>query len=139
MAENYPSIIPMLSYENGIASMEWLCNVFGFTEKSRMVDDKGTLLHGEIAMGEGVVMLATPSPQYRNFKHLRKLCPPVAENYNVSYIVNGVLVYVEDVIAHYEKARANGATILSEPESGGPGLRYRAEDPEGHRWMFMQK
>jgi len=24
-------------------------------------------------------------------------------------------------------------------EDGGPGLRYRAEDLEGHWWMFLQK
>ena len=24
-------------------------------------------------------------------------------------------------------------------ETGGPGLRYRAEDLEGHRWMFLQR
>jgi hypothetical protein len=32
-----------------------------------------------------------------------------------------------------------GAVILSGLEAGGPGLRYRVEDFEGQRWMFMQK
>jgi uncharacterized glyoxalase superfamily protein PhnB len=32
-----------------------------------------------------------------------------------------------------------GELILSEPEDGGPGRRYRAEDLEGHRWMFLQR
>lgn len=39
--------------------------------------------------------------------------------------------------AHCERARAAGATILSEPESQGGGFRhYRHEDLEGHHWMF---
>ena len=36
----------------------------------------------------------------------------------------------------------NGPTlpsILSELEDGPPARRYRAEDLEGHRWMFMAK
>jgi uncharacterized glyoxalase superfamily protein PhnB len=44
-----------------------------------------------------------------------------------------------DVDAHYRQAKSAGATILTEPEDGPPGRRYRAEDIEGHRWMFMQR
>ena len=29
--------------------------------------------------------------------------------------------------------------ILAEPEDGPPARSYRAEDLEGHRWMFMQR
>jgi PhnB protein len=54
-------------------------------------------------------------------------------------VVDGVLVYVDDVDAHYTRAKAHGASILSEPEDGFPGRRYRAEDPEGHRWMFLER
>ena len=44
----------------------------------------------------------------------------------------------EDAVA--ERAQKAGATILSEVESVGvPGKRYRAEDLEGHRWMFMER
>jgi uncharacterized glyoxalase superfamily protein PhnB len=55
----------------------------------------------------------------------------------VPYIVDGVLVYVDDVQAHFERARAAGARVLSEPESDEHGTRYRVEDLEGHRWMFI--
>jgi uncharacterized glyoxalase superfamily protein PhnB len=39
-----------------------------------------------------------------------------------------------------EQARAAGATILSELEENQElgERRYRAEDVEGHRWMFVQ-
>jgi uncharacterized glyoxalase superfamily protein PhnB len=50
-----------------------------------------------------------------------------------------VLVYVDDIDDHYKRAKDAGANILSEPEEGPPGRRYRAEDLEGHRWMFMQR
>jgi uncharacterized glyoxalase superfamily protein PhnB len=54
-------------------------------------------------------------------------------------VVDGVLVYVTDVDTHFAQASAADATILSEPEDGFPGRRYRAEDVEGHRWMFLQQ
>jgi PhnB protein len=50
-----------------------------------------------------------------------------------------VLVYVDDVAAHYARALDGGANILSELEEGENGKRYRAEDLEGHRWMFLQR
>jgi uncharacterized glyoxalase superfamily protein PhnB len=51
-----------------------------------------------------------------------------------------VLVEVDDVDAHFARAREAGATILSEPEDvPDAGVRhYRVEDPEGHRWMFSR-
>jgi uncharacterized glyoxalase superfamily protein PhnB len=57
----------------------------------------------------------------------------------VPYIIDGVLVYVDDIDAHFERAKAAGAAILSPVEQGQEGKRYRAEDLEGHRWMFMQR
>jgi len=132
-------VIPMLSYENGAAAIDWLCEVFGFTEKTKWLDDDGRLTHGEIAMGEGVVMLASPTPDYQSPAHHRKVCETAAKWYSIPYILNGVLVYVDDVEQHFQIAKAKGATILSEIEYGGPGTRYRAEDIEGQRWMFMQK
>jgi uncharacterized glyoxalase superfamily protein PhnB len=49
-------------------------------------------------------------------------------------------VYVEDIEAHRERARAADATMLSSIEPGPDGTRlYRVEDVEGHRWMFMQR
>ena len=58
----------------------------------------------------------------------------------VPYVIDGVLVEVDDVDAHFARAREAGATILSEPaDQVDVGIRhYRVEDPEGHRWMFSQ-
>jgi PhnB protein len=132
-------IIPMLSYENGVEAMKWLCDVFGFQEKTKWLDDAGRLTHGEIAMGESIIMLATPTPDYQSPATCRNLYESIAKTYSVPYIINGILVYVDDVESHFKNAKANGVTILSEIETGGPGTRYRAEDLEGQRWMFMQK
>ena len=53
--------------------------------------------------------------------------------------IDGVLVYVDDLGMHYERAKAAGATILSPIEEDPPGRRYRVEDLEGHRWFFFER
>ena len=134
-----PTIIPMIAYEDGVKALEWLCKAFGFTECTRWTDDNGRLTHGEITLGDGMIMLATPSPDYQSPKHHRETCPAAAKWSTVPYIIDGVLVHVTDIEAHYKTAIASGARILSPIETGGPGPRYRAEDLEGHRWMFLQR
>lgn len=132
-------IIPMLSYEDGVAAMEWLCKVFGFTEVTRMTNEEGRLAHGEISMGGNLIMLAEPTPDYQSPKHHVENCAIAAKAYAIPYIINGVLVYLDDVKLHFKNAQAGGATILSEIEEGYPGNRYRAADLEGQRWMFIEK
>jgi uncharacterized glyoxalase superfamily protein PhnB len=60
--------------------------------------------------------------------------------YDNPWVIDGAFVQVDDIDAHYERAKAAGATILREREDPGIGQRiYTAEDPEGHRWMFGQR
>jgi PhnB protein len=133
-------IIPMLAYENGIVALEWLVKAFGFEENVEMrMMENNRLTHAELKLDESIILLATPSPDYESINNHRKHCKQTDKWLQVPYIVNGLLVYVENVDAHYKKANENGAEILSEIEDGFPGKRYRCADPEGHRWMFMQK
>jgi uncharacterized glyoxalase superfamily protein PhnB len=139
MPSTYPDVIPMIAYEDGPKAMDWLAGAFGFLERARMTDDNGRLSHGEMEAGDGVIMLASPTSEYRGPKHHREDCEQAQKWSSVPYIIDGVLVYVDDAAAHIEHARAAGATIISELEDDGYGKRYRAEDVEGHRWMFMQR
>lgn len=134
----YPDVIPMIAYQDGVKALEWLADAFGFRERARMTSPDGSLGHGEMEAGEGLIMLATPSPDYRGPKQHRESCEQARKWSSVPYIVDGVLVYVDDVSSHYEQARRAGATILSELEDDENGKKYRAEDLEGHRWMFVQ-
>lgn len=134
------TVIPMLSYENGIAAMEWLSKAFGFRERMRIIDEEnGRLTHGEIEAADDIIMLATPTLDYESPKKHREHCAQANKWSQVPWVIDGVLVYVGDVYAHLQNAKAAGATILTEIETDFPGPRYRAEDLEGHRWMFMQK
>lgn len=138
MNTNLQRVVPMLSYEEGHAAMDWLARVFGFVELERWLDDGGRLSHGEMLAGGGLVMLATPTPDYVCPRRHRETCAAASAWMAVPWIIDGVLVHVDDVRAHFERARREGAVILSELEEGPPGLRYRAEDIEGHRWMFLE-
>ncbi len=138
-AQGAPSVVPMISYEDGIAALEWLHKAFGFRETTRLTSPDGRLSRGEMEAGGGLIMLASPTPEYRSPKRHREVCEQARKWSAVPWIIDGVLVHVRDVVRHHERAKAAGATILSDIEEGPPGRRYRAEDFEGHRWFFFEK
>ena len=135
----HPTVIPMIAYEDGPAAMDWLASAFGFRELERRVTAEGRLAHGEMELDGGVIMMATPSPDYHGPRKHREECEQARLWSQVPYIVDGLLVYVRDVAAHHARAKSAGALILSAPEESPDGTRYRAEDLEGHRWMFIQR
>ncbi len=74
MATDEPDVIPMLAYADGPAALDWLAAAFGFRERRRMTDDAGRLTHGEMEAGDGLIMLATPSPHYQGPARHREEC-----------------------------------------------------------------
>jgi uncharacterized glyoxalase superfamily protein PhnB len=132
-------VVPMIAYREGPGAMDWLAKAFGFVERMRHLGPDGTLSHGEMLAGSGLIMMGTPTTDYEGPAQHRSHCERAKAWSAVPWIVDGVLVYVDDVDAHHARAKAAGATILSEPETGPAGRRYRAEDVEGHRWMFLQR
>ena len=139
MAAKDQQVIPMIAYEDGAAALDWLAAAFGFHERTRMTGKDGRISHAEMEAGDGLIMLASPTPDYEGPRRHRVGCEPARKWSSMPWVIDGVLVYIEDVVAHHERAKKAGATILSEPESDAHGLRYRAEDIEGHRWMFMER
>jgi uncharacterized glyoxalase superfamily protein PhnB len=138
MTGRAPDVIPMVAYRDGVAAMDWLAAAFGFEQRSRWVDDAGVLTHGEVVAGRGVIMLATPSAEYEGPLRHREHCASAAAWSQVPWVIDGVLVHVSDIERHFERARRAGATLLSAIEDGPAGRLYRAEDLEGHRWMFVE-
>src|SRR3982074_1655905 len=121
MATTYPDVIPMIAYEDGPKAMDWLSSAFGFKERTRMLGEDGRLSHGEMEAGDGLIMLATPTPDYQGPAHHREECEPARRWSMVPYVIDGVLVYVDDIQAHCRRARDAGARILSEPETDEHG------------------
>jgi PhnB protein len=138
MAEEQ-GITPMMSFEDGAAAIEWLCDAFGFEEIRRMAGEDGTIGHAELRLEGARIFLASPTPDYRGPRRHAEACDDARRWREVPYVIDGLHVRVSDVDAHFRGAKEAGATILSEPEDEPYGERiYRVEDIEGHRWMFAQ-
>jgi PhnB protein len=140
MAPLEQRVIPMLSYEDVGRAADWISEAFGFKERERFADDDGTVTHVTMVLDGAMVFLGFPSRDYRSPRRHAEECDIARRMLETPYVVDGVMVYVDDVGAHFERARAAGATILSELEDNpAVGQRqYRAADVEGHRWMFAQ-
>lgn len=122
--ENMPRITPYILYEDVGAALDWLTKAFGFSERLRMAAPDGSVNHAEMELGDGVIMMGHPGPDYQNPKR----------HGHVSLLIN---VYVDDVDKHFAQAQAAGAKILDEPEDQFYGdRRYAVEDLEGHQWNF---
>jgi PhnB protein len=129
----------MPTYEDVGGASAWLCAAFGFRERERFVDDGGIVTTTILDVpGGGVIMPGWTGPDYQNPRRHRETGAVARRWQETPYIVDGTLVAVEDVDRHCARARAAGALILSPPEETPRGWNYRAEDSEGHRWMFMQ-
>jgi len=132
------TVVPMLAYEDAAAAIEWLERAFGFRENAaeRYTED-GRVTHAELDVGDGsVVYVANPTPEYVSPRRHREECETAARWSGVPWVVDGVFVAVSDLGAHFARAQTAGATMLSGMDESPGGRVYRAEDLEGHRWMF---
>ena len=66
MPDDYPTVTPYLYYEDAGAAMDWLVKAFGFEERMRMENDQGRVGHGELLIGDGLVMVGEPGSGYEN-------------------------------------------------------------------------
>lgn len=125
----YQRIIPYLSYRDAPAALDFLERAFGFEKRFVMPMPDGRIGHAEMALGGHALLLASA------YEEMGMQSPQSLGN------VHGqVLVYVDDVDAHHDRALAAGATIATAPEDQPHGDRsYRATDPEGHRWIFATR
>jgi len=112
------AVIPVLVYDDVGEAVGWLCETFGFTERWRAGDHRA-----QLAVGDGAAVALTRRPGENT---------PNAGG-------DSVMVRVEDVNSHHERALQRGARILEPPADHPYGERqYTAEDNAGHRWTFSQ-
>ena len=133
-------VFPMIAYEDAGAAADWLCEAFGFTERGdRYVMEDGTIGHAELELDGEIVMLATPNRDYESPRRHRETCAAARRWLDNPWVVDGVLVLVDDLDAHHAAAVAAGANVIRPLEDGPAGRLYTAEDLDGHRWMFQQR
>jgi len=116
-----PTVIPVLTYPDVRAAVDWLAAAFGFVERARIGENH----RAQLKFGDGAIIVA----DVRHERH-----PPRAGE-----VTHSVMVRIDDVRGHCERARANGARIVSEPTDYPYGERqYMAEDLAGHHWTFSE-
>jgi uncharacterized glyoxalase superfamily protein PhnB/DNA-binding XRE family transcriptional regulator len=126
--EARPTMMPILMYEDSRAAVDWLVKAFGFTVRERVTDENGQVVHSELVLGAGVVgaTLAGGRTRWASPKALGKA-------------TGFTYVFVDDVGAHFARAKRAGATIVAELEESYGQRRYRCLDLEGHEWCFSQE
>ena len=118
-----------MTYRKAPEAIEWLCRVFGFEKHAVYPGPDNTIMHAELTLGDGMIMLGSlrDDNEYRRFvKHPEEIGG--AETHSVSLIVS-------DADAVCARAKTAGAEMLFDIEDkpyGGRGFTCR--DPEGHIW-----
>jgi PhnB protein len=121
-------IYPYLLYEDLTAAPEFLAEAFGLRRvEPREVPD-GYHRHGHVEMelddGSRIRMNA-PGPDYRSPR----------QTGHASVVLQ---IHVDDIDAHFARAKKAGATIVRPLEESHGDRVYVAEDLEGQRWHFIE-
>lgn len=128
ISHDYPAASPMLAIRDAAAAMEFYGRAFGAREVLRLADPTGKVVHGEMLIGEALIMIAEEHPDYNRSPQTLG---------GTSVIVS---VYVEDVDAMFAQATAAGAKVIFPVTNQFYGDRTgRVEDPFGHMWIFATR
>ena len=110
------SVVPVLSYDDVRAAVEWLTSVLGCIERVRIDDHRA-----QLSFAEGAVIVADAT-------HGRTAPEGVSSS---------VMLRVDDVDARYRAAVAAGARVVREPADHAYGERQcSVVDPGGQLWTF---
>lgn len=120
--------LTLLVYRDIGAAHRHLTDVFGFAAGELVRDESGTVIHGEVFAGDGLIWMHREVDEYG-------LASPAA----LGAATHCMAVHVDDVEAHFERVRGLGCEIAYEPTDMEYGVReYGARDNEGALWSFMQ-
>lgn len=123
-----PQCSPYLYYADPRRALEWLGKAFGLEEQVVVPGPDGGVMHAELRLGKAVFMLGAAGEE-----------PGTVSPRDLPGVSQSLYVYVEDLGAHFEQARAAGASIAVEPQDMHWGDRiYAVRDCEGHHWTFAQ-
>ena len=126
LPEGYHHVTPYLIVKGAAAAMDFYKDVFGATEIMRMPQPDGRIGHAEMKMGDSFIMLADEYPE------MDIVSPTTLGNSTV-----GLLLYVENADATFDKAVSRGATVNKPMADQFYGDRSGTViDPFGHKWTI---
>jgi uncharacterized glyoxalase superfamily protein PhnB len=116
--EGRARLFPYLVVEDVAGLMDFLKNVFGAEETYRGELPDGRIVHAEVKIGTGEIMMGGSRADVKAFPGM-------------------VYIYTEDCDAAYKRALDAGAPSLLEPTDQWHGDRYGGvQDPFGNQWWM---
>src|SRR5882724_7931943 len=139
----WPRISSAAYYPDAALAIDWLCRAFGFEVKLKVEGEAGRIVHSELVLGGGLVMVGEHGGHGSHGSHGRPhhQAPAAVGGANTQ----GMFVYVDDVETHCARARIAGAAIVSALRVSDYGDDYWADrsyeciDLGGHHWWFAQR
>lgn len=115
----YNRLMPYLIIPRAYEFITFMKDVFGATEQIIVPRSEGMIMHAELRIGDGVIMLADTTEEF---------APKPA----------GIYIYVDDVDKIYQKALAAGAESTMEPMEQSYGYTCGFLDPFGNDWWPVE-
>lgn len=109
--------MPYLILADAMDFFSFTAAVFGATEKVKHLNEDGSLMHGEVVIGDSTIM-------FGNASHEWAVQPA------------GLYVNVADADAIFRSALENGATVVMEPANQPYGRSGGVKDPFGNTWWI---
>lgn len=120
--EGYNDVSVYIVAEDAQKVVDFLKKTFDAEELRRFNTPEGKIMHGEVRVGDTVVMIADGGGNYPAFPAW-------------------LHVYVPDVDATYKKALAAGGSSVQAPvrKEGDPDKRGGVKDPAGNTWWISKQ
>ncbi len=125
--EGYHTLLPVLTYENCAAALDWYVKALGAVETSRSFAPDGKIMHADFRIGDSHVMAHDAMMGGKGPLELGG--SPTA-----------LWIYVEDCDALYRRAVSAGATVVRPVEDQFWGDRCGTlKDPHGYAWTIATR
>ena len=119
--DGYHSVTPYLVVQGVAKLIDFLKQAFDAKEIERMAGPDGSVMHGEVRIGDSVVMMGEAWGESK----------PIAA---------ALYLYVNDTDVTYRRALQAGATPLREPADQFYGDRSGGvKDPAGNQWWIATR
>ena len=124
---DYHTVSPHLAVRGGLEAMEFYKKAFSAEERGRfMTPDGKQLMHGEVTIGDSIVMLGEENPQ--------KGCPGPQ---SVGGTTVSLYLYVPDADRVFNQAIAAGAkSVMPVADMFWGDRAGTVSDPFGHQWTI---
>jgi len=112
-----------IEYQHLPDAISWLTKAFGWEEQYRYGDP---VAGAQMMLGKACIMVRQAEPDQKSPAQL-------------GYGTQSLTIFVEDVDALFEKAKAAGAKVREAPHATEYGEYQCAfEDLDGHHWLFSR-